>query len=208
MKDKQTSNQINKVVLIGTILIVLIVLIIIGILIKRNNEGSQNPDPEILSKEDAINYFYQNYLISYIIYGDVETGEGVSTDNETGITYYAVTDEKLKDYKSIDKIMELITTTLREDNATKAINKLNDGNHNTYVESKDTLYILKKKATCEIPDVNKNKIIYQKGSSDYIELSYNNMPNQLYLDETVGKWYMPFLTYDCDLYEDTPQNEE
>lgn len=199
MKDKENKKKYIKLIAIGIMIIAIILLIAVSTALIFVNKKEEAPIP-VLTDEQAIDYFYNNYLISYLIEGDVQVGEGTLTVKETGEKYSAVSDEKLKNISSSEDITDLVIKTLRNDDANKALDMLADENYNNYVTVGGQLYIKKTSKICKenLPDVNKKGIVVDTRNEKLINLSYENYPNMIYFDDIANQWFMPFLTYGCD----------
>lgn len=193
MKNSKKKKNNSKLIIICSA-IVLLLAIALGVLAliykidKREKEKKKVENDPIAQKkpeDKAKDMLYNNYLISYILEGDVQIGEGTLTIEETGEVYYAVTDILLSDIHTISDIYKLIENNLTDDAAARARKLMESPYANQYTYNDDTLYVIKTAAPCAIngdEPIEKDKAEYRlDGKNTYIV--YKNIPYQGYYDE-------------------------
>ena len=145
MKNKKQKN----VIIITLVAVVLLLLVVAGVIVlankiknKNENKNKEGNTANVSEESRVKEVYYNNYLISYIIEGDVQTGEGkLRIDGDPNV-YYAVTDYLLEDFHSIEDINKLIDDTLYYEAAIKAYKLMDSEYSNKYTEYDGTLYVV------------------------------------------------------------------
>lgn len=156
---------------------------------------SQNEDitPDLVKKT-----FKNNYLISYLLEGDVGVGEGTVTIGD--ITYYAVKDDLLTSFNKLNDIKELILNNLRPELASGVLERLHDPFYNQYFESEGHLYVKKREKVCKHPELEEDKIEYQLDTVDNnIIVNMGSKVDRIYINPALENPYvMIFLVFSCE----------
>ena len=188
MKNKKQKN----VIIITLVAVVLLLLVVAGVIVlankiknKNENKNKEGNTANVSEESRVKEVYYNNYLISYIIEGDVQTGEGkLRIDGDPNV-YYAVTDYLLEDFHSIEDINKLIDDTLYYEAAIKAYKLMDSEYSNKYTEYDGTLYVKKKENPCNILDgetLDKDKIEYRKVDNSLYAV-YNTVPVPVEYDQ-------------------------
>lgn len=139
--DKKIIKNKKQLILliISFVIVVIVCLVIVFVLLSRNKEAEDKIFKDLISKD---------YLASYILRGDVKIGDAYAEFD--GIKYYAVVDDKLKNYNSMNKIMDIFDKYYEENNANVYLQYLQgDSEYNQYQEFNGVLYVLKKEPACQ-----------------------------------------------------------
>ncbi len=191
MNNKKKKIKANMAIIISCIVVFLVVAIGVVILsvnkIKNKNNDSNKTENKPALKEEgkAKELLYNNYLISYILEGDVEIGEGTLGIEGDPNVYYAVVDSRLQNIHSLSDIYSLIDNNLFDEAAIRARKLMESAYANQYVSSGDTLYVKKMDSPCAINEnepLDKDKIEYNK-IDDNIYAIYDTVPFQGYYDD-------------------------
>lgn len=186
MKKNNGKKDINKnKIIIALCAIVLLLLVIVGVVVLANKINNREKDkagenaPTAKAEEEmAKDLLYNNYLISYILEGDVEIGEGKLNIEGNPTTYYAVTDPLLADIHSIGDIYDLIDNDLTAIAAVRARKLMQSEYANQYTSRNDVLYVSKIAEPCEIYEggpLDKSKMKYRV-DGDSVFAVYDNIP--------------------------------
>lgn len=162
--------------------------------------------------EIAKNKLYDNYLISYLLMGDVKVSdEGIKADD--GDMYYLVTDPIIKKAKinSLGDFWKLVEDNLSEIERVNYYISLD--NTNTYISDSRGLFLKKGEKKCELIDnlkIDKKDFSYKK--KDEYNVGYYKGINDFSVAFTQNKCddfqYKLFgLMFACDyFYIDTDQS--
>ncbi len=191
--DKIKKNKkIKKIILVMVILISVIVVVCLVVVFKLISRNKTND--EALFKE----LIQVDYLASYILMGNIEVGDATATFD--GQEYYAVIDEKLKNYNSVTKIMDLFNKYYTESSSSHYRKYFSDPEYNHYYDFGGILYVLKKEPACqnfqEIPtDYTKTYNINPEEKEDTVILS--TFYNDINLIKVDGNWRLRGLDFKC-----------
>lgn len=204
MKRKNEKKKINKNRLIIFICaLVLLVIVVAGVVVLALKIKNKKNEPAKLTGESlekrAKDVFYNNYLISYILQDDVETGEGTLTIEGDPNVYYAVTDPLLNDIHTPEDINKLIDDNLSTEGEIRANKLLESQYANLYVSHNNTLYVKKSENLCSVYEEGKvdySKISYTKDGNN-IFVTYNNVPVRIRLNDDKNVLEAPTLWFAC-----------
>ncbi len=156
--------------------------------VANTNNESNNSTTEIDENsrvEELKQALYNNFLIAYIIDGDIQVGDGELIVDGSDESYYAVTDYLLQDIHSLSDINDLINNNILDITATR-IAKIQESDYaNQYAVSKNTLYVKKTKTPCfrtdQKLDLSSNK--YRLLEGDSLSIVYERVPYTFRLDD-------------------------
>lgn len=192
----------NKKMIIGIIL-VLIILIAVAVYLTFFRKADKTIEKKYaISNEQAGDIFYNNVLISYIIEGDVQVGEGTAINPVNGKTYYAVNDPAFANIKNFEDINKLIENNISGDRAPLLFNKLYSSDYNIYMSFDNNLYVIKKDNPCtDIPmdSFNKDRVSISSQEDKMITLAYDSEALGIYNEN--DKWVARSIYYTCDEFE-------
>lgn len=184
------------------IVLVVLIILVVGFDLYLVNTKNGNTKPDNNKTTTTVNsklkeLAYKDYLVTYILMGDVKTSEGyIEMD---GITYYVVDDELFKDINSIDDITNIIEDTFDEPHAVYFMNYLHDENYNNYLVSNNHLYIKKGSNLC------KNLLPYNESIMRIENGNGNDGDKHIVIDEAIvrasklnNKWYAEALEFCID----------
>lgn len=178
----------NKKLIILLIVIVIAIGVTFGaILIFKKNNKDDKIESDFQSR--AVTIVHNNYLLSYLFYGDILIDDSYIID--TNEKYYRVNDKILENITSISDIINLIEDTLTPYIQSTYINYLHTGETNNYLEENGSLYVKVKK------DAYKNIQKYNDGdiSYDIEDGKMNIKSNDFYTAiEVDGEYYLTALS--------------
>ena len=192
MKKNNRKKKINKnklIIIIGAAILLVIVVAGIAILAhkidnKKKEEKKKEETAEKMDKQ-AVDTFYNNFLIAYILQGDVQTGNGTLTIEGDSNVYYAVTDPLLQNVHTVADIKEIINDSLIYYAAIRVDKLMNSAYANQYMSRDNTLYVKKTANICDVSpfgNLVKDNIEYAK-RDDRHYVVYENVPYEINVDE-------------------------
>ncbi len=198
------SGKNKKKLIIIIISIVCVLALIAGAvvyLVIKNNKPKEKENPTEYNEKDVEeqvrNAFYNNFLITYILEGDIQVGEGTLRIDGSDDVYYAVTDYLLEDIHDISDINDLITNNLTPAAEVRARKVMSSSYANQYMSQNDVLYVKKTATPCfrleEKVDMN---IAEYKVIDNRLFTVYNNVPYEVSKDED-GKYTASTLWNTC-----------
>lgn len=196
-----------KTIIIIILFIILVFMSIAAIYLYTNNdnESHNNSSNENNSTEEITetvetkfkNAYYNNFLITYIIEGDIKTGEGTLKIEGSDDEYLAVDDFLLKDIHSLEDINNLIEDNLTEIATSRTIKVLESSYSNKYAVKNNTLYVKKNDNPCfkteENIDMSKAEFVDEDGKQFLV---YNRVPVSFIIEDD-GKAKSSSLLYTC-----------
>lgn len=193
MKKNNRKMKIskNKLIIIISV-VVLLVIVVTGVAIlankinnKQKEENKNEGTPAVSIDKQTINTLYNNFLIAYILQGDVQTGSGTLTIEGDSNVYYAVTDPLFENIHTLADIKELINDNLL-DYITIRVDKLMNSEYaNQYTSTENTLYVKKTINTCSVSpfgNLEKERIEYSKREDKNFAV-YERVPYEAVTDE-------------------------
>ncbi len=191
---KKNINIKNLVIIILVVIFVILLLITIYLYNIKNYKESINnnvSDPANTEEKDdkvrekaLIDALYNNFLISYILEGDIQIGDGKLVIDNENEPYYAVNDYLLEDIHSLSDINQLIDNNLLDLTAIKAAKIRESEYANQYIFSKNTLYVKKTKTPCfrteEKLDLSSNNY---RILDDGLSIVYKRVPYTFRIDK-------------------------
>ena len=187
MKKKVNIKVIIVIILIILVLILLIINAILYAYNKNNNKTSEsnntveNANQTLengLTEDDFKNTFYNNYLLTYILEGDIQIGSGTLKTSEDGEVYYAVTDYLLEDIHSLEDINKLINDNIDSFGVARIRKIMESSYSNKYIAANNRLYV--KKRLEEKVDIS--HIQYELRGEDNIVI-YERVPYTFVFEE-------------------------
>ena len=213
-------NNKNKNLIIIILSIVVIILAIgMGITgfiksLDKTSNTSDNINNEIkeddleIKKQESLDSFYNNYLITYFLENDIEVNNEDFIINNSN-TYYLVTDDivnnLLKDIHSEKDFNNLLEKTFNDETIINKIKNYMKSNYsNSYLNKDGKLYVKKGLETCNVNNGVKleksNLYISNPGDIDYVIYgrSQDESPKVYPLprDEN-GKIIVSYLWFNC-----------
>lgn len=203
LKKKRKNN-----ILIIILVVIFIILVAVAILLFNNKNKDKEEVPEEKAKFNekmASDFLFNSMLISYIIEGDVQIGDGTTKNMSTGEIYYAVNDEYLKNITGLNDITDLITDNYVDYIASYLLEKAASESSNKYISFANQLYIQKKDSPCDkIPISEPRDKVKYTINDDLAIVTWNTDEElQVYFDENSKKWELITYLFTCD---EKPQN--
>ena len=173
MDNQKRQLNVKLITIIVLVLILLSLLATAGYLLLNEDKNPEENIPENTEKtnnnseeEQAKDVFYNIFLITYILEGDVKVGDGKLTINDDDEPYYAVSDYLLNDIHSLSDINKLIDDNLLDAAAVRTRKIMESSYANQYTYNEDILYVKKTKDPCKNvaggePDKNKTEYGYR-----------------------------------------------
>lgn len=184
------KNFLKKYKIILIVILVLIIGVVIGVVAFKifGKENKSEAFTQALAEDIVTN----NYLISYLLYGDVQADAGeIELDGET---YYGVSDELLSDINSVADINSLIRNTILEAGLENVYAELANEANNQYVGVESGLYV-KKNNTCLTDTLNLEGLTYTVKEDDRYWINTEEIGYNVYLEDE--NWKSMKLIYTC-----------
>lgn len=176
----------KKILIIVIIFVVIIALLSVNFFKFKNKKSGEVPEFQNRAEELVKN----NYILSYLLYGDVKTSDSFTEIDH--IKYYYVNDPELNEIKAMNDILILMEETLLEEPKKAYMNKLSNKKNNRYIEEDGMLFVAKSDKTCL--NIEKyNEANYELKDNKMLIKAWNN----LWALKTDNTYYLMALSYIC-----------